>query len=156
MTYDLMIERLIDGPASAVFDAFLDPKAQAKLYDDPTDPNWVVESELDLRVGGTWTIAFGTAGKEPYRETNVFTEVERPRRLVFDSTMVMSDDGPVISTKVMVTFEDAGGKTLMTMRQSGFDREEDRDGIEGGWPSILDALERVVASRKKNRAQTGI
>jgi uncharacterized protein YndB with AHSA1/START domain len=156
MTYDLMIERLIDGPATAVFDVFVDPEAQAELYNDPTDPNWVVASELDLRVGGTWTIAFGTAGQEPYRETNVFTEVERPRRLVFDSTMVMSDDGRVIRTEVMVTFEEAGDKTRMTIRQSGFDREEDRDGIEEGCPSILDALERVIASGSKNREQKGI
>ena len=80
MTYDLRIERLIDAPPGAVFDAFLDPDAQGELYGDETDPTWTVESELDLRVGGTWTIAFGPAGKEPYRETNVFEEIDRPNR----------------------------------------------------------------------------
>jgi hypothetical protein len=29
----------------------------------------------------------------------------------------------------------------------GFDRREDRDNIEGGWPSILDALEDLAAGR---------
>jgi len=151
MTYELMVERLIDGPASAVFDAFVDPEAQAELYDDPTDPNWVVESHLDLRVGGTWTIAFGSAGQEPYRETNVFSEVDRPRRLVFDSNLLMVDDGHTVHTRVTVTFEDRDGKTLLTIRQTGFDRVGDRDGIQGGWPSILDALELVVARTKRAR-----
>jgi uncharacterized protein YndB with AHSA1/START domain len=147
VSHDLKVERLIDAPPRIVFDAFVDPEAQGALYGDDTDPSWTVESELDLRVGGTWTIAFGTAGKEPYRETNVFSVVDPPDRLVFDSALYMVDDGHTVRTTVTITFEDRQGKTLLTIRQTGFDREEDRDGIEGGWPSIFDALERVVATR---------
>lgn len=147
MTYDLKIERLIDGPPEVVFDAFVDPAAQRVLYDDETEPTWAVESELDLRVGGTWTIAFGKAGEEPYREMNVFTEVDRPRRIVFDSTMFMGEDGRSVHTTVTVTFKNRDAKTLLTIVQTGFERQQDRDVIEGGWPSIIDALDRVVAAR---------
>jgi uncharacterized protein YndB with AHSA1/START domain len=156
VTYDLRIERVIDAPPEVVFDAFVDPDAQKELYDDVTDPTWIVESELDLRVGGTWTIVFGKAGKEPYRETNRFSEVDRPRRIVFDSTLFMVDDGRDVETTVTVTFEDRDGKTFLTIVQTGFQREADRDGIQGGWPSILDALERVVASRMADRKGQGI
>jgi uncharacterized protein YndB with AHSA1/START domain len=97
--------------------------------------------------GGTWTIAFGKAGDEPYRETNVFTEFDRPNRVVFDSSMVMTDAAGTIATTVTVTCEARDEKTLLTIRQTGFEREQDRDGIQGGWSSILDALERVVAAR---------
>jgi uncharacterized protein YndB with AHSA1/START domain len=65
------------------------PTPQTVLYGDETEPTWTVESELDLRVGGPWTIAFGRAGEDPYRETNVFSEVDRPRRIAFDSSMFM-------------------------------------------------------------------
>jgi len=147
VTYDLRIERLIDAPPEVVFDSFVDPAAQSALYDDPSEPGWNVESELDLRVGGTWTIAFGKAGEDPYRETNVFTEVDRPRRLVFDSRMRKGDPEWRVDTTVAVTFEDRDGKTLLTIAQTGFDRQEDRDMIQEGWPSILDALERVVARK---------
>jgi uncharacterized protein YndB with AHSA1/START domain len=147
MSYELKIERLIDAPPEVVFDAFVDPDAQKELYDDETEPSWTVESELDLRVGGTWTIAFGKAGEEPYRETNVFAEVERPRRMVFASSMFMGKDAGNVETTVTVTFEARDGKTLLVIRQTGFEREQDRDDIQGGWPSILDALERVVAAR---------
>jgi uncharacterized protein YndB with AHSA1/START domain len=145
MSYDLTIERLIDAPPEVVFDAFVDPDAQTVLYDDETDATWTVESELDLRAGGIWTIAFGKAGEEPYRETNVFAEVERPRRIVFDSKLFMVDDRRNVETSVTVTFEDRDGKTLLTIVQTGFEREQDRDGIREGWSSIIDALERVVA-----------
>jgi uncharacterized protein YndB with AHSA1/START domain len=149
MTYDLTIERLIDGPPSVVFDAFVDPAAQGSLYGDETDPTWTVESELDLRVGGIWTIAFGPAGKEPYRETNVFEEIDRPHRIAFGSRLYMVDDDHTVETHVVITFEEREDKTLMTLMQTGFERAEDRDGIEGGWPSILDALQRVVVNRSE-------
>ena len=93
MTYDLRIERMIDAPPDVVFDAFVEPEAQKFMYGNQEEPVWKVESELDLRVGGTWTIAFGKSGEEPYREKNVLTEVDRPRRIVFDSTMAMGEEG---------------------------------------------------------------
>jgi hypothetical protein len=61
--------------------------------------------------------------------------------------MFFVDDGHVIGTLVTVTFGDRAGKTLFTLRQTGFDRREDRDTIKGSWPSILDAVGRVVAAR---------
>jgi uncharacterized protein YndB with AHSA1/START domain len=145
VTYDLTIERLIDAPPPVVFHAFVDPEAQKALYDNEEEPDWIVQSELDLRVGGTWTIVFGNRGEEPFRETNVFTEVDRPNRLVFDSTMFQGKYGGSFDTTVTVTFEDRDGKTLLTIVQTGFEQQEKRDMIRGGWPSILDALERLVA-----------
>jgi hypothetical protein len=54
-----------------------------------------------------------------------------------------------VETHEVITFEEREGKTLMTLMQTGFERAEDRDGIEGGWPSILDALQRVVVNRSE-------
>lgn len=122
-----------------VFDAFVEPEAQKFLYGNPEEPAWTVESELDLCVGGTWTIAFGKSGEEPYRETNVFTEVDRPRRIVFDLIMAMGAEGrdrggQDFGTNVTVTFEERDGKTLLTIVETGFERKDDRDGaVEGGW-----------------------
>jgi uncharacterized protein YndB with AHSA1/START domain len=148
VTYDLKIERLIDASSEAVFDAFLDPDAQKILYNNEEETDWTVESELDLRVGGTWTIVFGKAGEEPFRETNVFTEVDRPRRLVYTSTMFKGRYGGSFDTTVTVTFEDRDGKTLLTILQTGFESRDERDMIQGGWPSILDVLERVVGATR--------
>jgi Activator of Hsp90 ATPase homolog 1-like protein len=46
-----------------------------------------------------------------------------------------------------ITFEDQGGKTLLTMIQTGFETEAVRDDFMSGWPAYLDTLGRVVAPR---------
>jgi uncharacterized protein YndB with AHSA1/START domain len=107
------------------------------------------ESDIDLRVGGTWTIVFGPAegGGEPDRLTSVFTEVDRPRRLVYDLSMFVGEWGRTIDSTVTYTFEEQDGKTLLTIVQSGFESEEDRDAYMDGAPGFLDSLQRAVAAR---------
>jgi len=145
MSHDLRLERTFDAAPEIVFDAFLDPDSQRKLYAD--GPDWVVQSGLDLRVGGTWTIAFGPSERELFREVAVFSEVDRPRRLVYDLTATF-DDGRSFDTQVEITFEGQDGKkTHMTLVQTGYPTAEMRDDFTSGWSAILDALERVVAER---------
>jgi uncharacterized protein YndB with AHSA1/START domain len=100
--HDLTVERLLDSTPEVAFDAFVDPEAQHELYADA--PDWIVHSECDLRVGGRWTVTFGPPGREPARESNVFEEVDRPRRLAFTSAMRMPD-GTEIDTHVRVSFD---------------------------------------------------
>jgi uncharacterized protein YndB with AHSA1/START domain len=144
LTHDLRLERVYEAPPEVVFDAFTDPDAQKELYADA--PHWVVQAECDLRVGGRWTITFGPPGGTPARETNVFQVVDRPRRLVYASTMAMPD-GSSIDTGMEVTFEEEDGGTRLTIVQSGFPTPERRDEFAGGWSSILDRLLRVVVAR---------
>lgn len=144
MRHDLTVERVFDAPVEVVFDAFTDPRAQRELYADA--PDWIVESECDLRVGGHWRISFGPPGREPAVETNVFREVERPRRLVYRSTMTLPD-GKSLDTQVEVTFELEDEQTRLRLVQSRFPTSERRDEFRAGWISILDELERVVRAR---------
>jgi uncharacterized protein YndB with AHSA1/START domain len=146
VSHELRLERVVDAPPEVVFDAFVDPAAQHDLYADA--PDWVVESECDLRVGGRWTVVFGPPGREPARETNLFEEIEWPRRLAYRSTMVMPS-GSSLDTQLLVTFEPDGGKTRMTVVQSGFPTAELRDEFGSGWARILDALGAVAAARAR-------
>jgi uncharacterized protein YndB with AHSA1/START domain len=131
VSHDLRLERTYDAAPEVVFDAFTDPQVQA---------------ECDLRVGGRWTITFGPPGSTPARETNVFQVVDRPRRLVYASTMAMPD-GSSIDTGMEVTFEEEDGRTRLSIVQSGFPTPERRDEFAGGWASVLDGLGRVVTAR---------
>jgi len=144
VSHDLRLERVYDAAPEVVFDAFTDSDAQHALYADA--PDWIVEATCDLRVGGRWTIAFGPPGSEPARETNLFQVVDRPRRLVYTSTMRLPD-GSSLETRVQVTFAEEDGGTRLTLVQSGFPTAARRDEFASGWPSILDALGRVVAMR---------
>jgi uncharacterized protein YndB with AHSA1/START domain len=144
LSHDLRLERIYDAAPEVVFDAFTDPDAQKELYADA--PDWIVEAECDLRVGGQWSIAFGPPGGTPARETNVFQVVDRPWRLVYTSTMTMPD-GSSVNTDMEVTFQEEQGRTRMTIVQRGFPTADLRDEFAGGWPSILDGLWRVVTAR---------
>jgi uncharacterized protein YndB with AHSA1/START domain len=144
VTHELRLERLLNAPPEVVFDAFTDPDAQRELYADA--PDWIVRADCDLRVGGRWTISFGPPGSEPARETNLFQEVDRPKRLAYASSMRLPD-GSTVDTDVLVTFEEEDGATRLTIVQRGFPMAALRDDFAGGWPSILDGLGRVAAAR---------
>jgi uncharacterized protein YndB with AHSA1/START domain len=146
LSHDLRLERVYDAAPEVVFDAFTDPDAQKELYADA--PDWPVEAHCDLRVGGTWTITFGPPGGPPAVETNVFQVIERPRRLVFSSSMKMPD-GSTIQTDIQVTFEEEGGRTRMTLVQRGFPDAHVRDDFTSGWGTILDRLGRRAAATRE-------
>ncbi len=149
MTYELRIERLLDAPPEVVFDTVVNPEFQDELFTDQV-PGWRLSTfDIDLRVGGTWTIVYGPAEGEgaPDRITSVFTEVDRPRRLSYDSSMYVAEWERTIRFSETITFEEQDGKTLVTIVQEGFEDEADRDAFLSGTPDFLDALQRVVAAR---------
>jgi uncharacterized protein YndB with AHSA1/START domain len=153
MTYDMKIERLFDAPPELVFDTMVDPEAQPEIFADEV-PGWNLwEWEIDLRVGGEWTFVFGLADRsgEPDRNTSVFTEIDRPRRLAYRSSMFVSKWGRAVDYTETVTFEERDGKTLVTIELTDLELEKDRDAFMGGIPGYLEAVERVVANRMPER-----
>jgi len=153
MTYDMKIERLFDAPPELVFDTMVDPEAQPEIFADEV-PGWNLwEWEIDLRVGGEWTFVYGLADRsgEPDRNTSVFTEIDRPRRLAYRSSMFVSEWGRAVDYTETVTFEERDGKTLVTIELTDLELEKDRDAFVGGLPGYLEAVERVVANRMAER-----
>jgi uncharacterized protein YndB with AHSA1/START domain len=149
MTNELRIERLFDAPPELVFDTLVDPDAQEDLFSGQVEGYELREWEIDLRVGGTWTIVYGPVdgGAQPDRLTSVFTEIDRPRRLVYDLSMFVGEWERTIDSSVAYTFEERDGQTLLTLVQTGFETKEDRDAYLDGAPGFLDSLARVVATR---------
>jgi uncharacterized protein YndB with AHSA1/START domain len=148
MSYELKVERVFDAEPDVVFDALLDPAAQRALLAD--GPDWIVESELDLRVGGRWVVEFGPSAHELYREEAVFSVVDRPKRLVYTVTAIAKEE-PSFDTQVEITFEPENGRTRMTLLQSGYATARTRDMYESGWGGVFDALVGVVAERNSGR-----
>jgi uncharacterized protein YndB with AHSA1/START domain len=157
MTYELRIERLFDAPLELVFDTLVDPDAQDELFNDQVEGWKLWEFEIDLRVGGAWTIVYGPAdgNGEADRITNVFTEIDRPRRLSYDASMYVGQWKRTVEFSETLTFEDQDGKTLLTIVQGGFESEADRDAFMSGTPGFLDALQRVVAARVGGTTRRG-
>jgi uncharacterized protein YndB with AHSA1/START domain len=146
MSYDLRVERLLDGTPDEVFDAFTDEEAMLEWYQD--NPGWQVEVlACDTSVGGSTIVWFGPGAGQRYVEEMTYTEVDRPGRLAYSEIFRMPD-GSNFETAITITFEAQDGKTLMTIVQTGFPNAEERDGHQAGWPGFIDRLERVVAKRR--------
>jgi len=141
-TYDLRVERVLDASPDDVFDAYTNPALWSALGS---------VSECDLRVGGLWSIVGGPANSKPFRETNRFTHIERPRHIAFSSTLVLPDDS-VLERDVEATFDSTDGRrTKMAIVQRGFPSEQARDALEQAFPSIFAALEKMAAASPRSR-----
>jgi uncharacterized protein YndB with AHSA1/START domain len=140
------VERLIDASPEEVFDAYTDPEAQ-KIWYTILDEGMTVENEVDLRVGGKWVSTWGFTPDEMFREINTFQVIDRPHRLVSKSSFT-SPDGSTMDTDVEVTFRDEGGKTMMTVVQSGFPEEAIRDFVANtAWIGAFERINAYFAAR---------
>jgi uncharacterized protein YndB with AHSA1/START domain len=147
MTHELRFERVIDAPPDVVFDMFTSEDGQDAFYGQD-DPGWIVESRSDLRPGGVWTVTFGPSRSRLYHHRNVFRVIDRPRRLVLDTTE-FRPDGSSLDFALELTFEERDGRTLMTLTQSGFPTAELRDEHGRGVPNAVDRLERALRARRR-------
>lgn len=146
MSYELRVERLIDASPEEVFDAYTDPEAQ-KIWYTILDEGMTVENEVDLRVGGEWVSTWGYKPDEMFREINTFQVIERPHRLVSKSSFT-SPDGSTMETDVEITFREEGGKTMMTVVQSGFPDEAIRDFVANtAWIGAFKRINAYFAAR---------
>ena len=126
MTLDVRMTRQLPATPEEAFDAYTDAEKQRIWFSILDEEPGIVEIEVDLRVGGRQTAVWGPGPDELFRETQTFLEVERPHRLVTESTG-SAPDGTTMTTRVEVTFEESGDGTLMTVVQSGFPVPEMRD-----------------------------
>jgi uncharacterized protein YndB with AHSA1/START domain len=142
MSHDVTVARLIDAAPNDVFDAFTNPDGQDAFYGQD-DPEWIVRSRCDLRVGGAWTVDFGPSTGELYRHHHVFQVIDRPRRLVTSTTETRLD-GTTLRFETEFRFQARGNKTLMTMTQRGLPTAQLREEHRRGVPNAIARLERSL------------
>ena len=150
MTLDLRMTRRLPASPADVFDAYSDAEKQKIWFSILDEKPGIVEIEVDLRVGGQQTAVWGPDRETLFRETQTFVEIDRPHRLVTDSTGT-SPDGATMTTRVEITFEAIDEGTLMTVVQSGFPVPEVRDFFVGEvWVGALDRIEAFLIRGKKS------
>jgi uncharacterized protein YndB with AHSA1/START domain len=113
------ITSTFDAPIERVWQVWADPRQLERWWGPPTYPATVTSH--DLRPGGRVTYFMtGPEGDTPGGWWEVVA-VDAPRRLEFDDGFADADgnpseDGPV--THAVVTLEEDGGKTTMTLTSS--------------------------------------
>jgi uncharacterized protein YndB with AHSA1/START domain len=133
---ELLITRIFDAPASALFALWSQP-AHMKRWMGPKNFD-CPEAEIDFRVGGAYRAMIKAPNQSENWFGGVYREIERDRRLVF--TFAWDNDGPSagVETLVTITFEERGGKTVQTFHQTPFLNVERRDSHVGGWNGTFD------------------
>ena len=132
MSNDLIMERKFAAPPRVVYDAFLGMYGENR-------PDWIVESGLDLRPGGTWRVVFHPPGLEAFTEHRVLSAVEPPHRLAYSMTALFPRQ-PAFSTEVELTFAPEGAGTRLVLTQRGFPDATTRDDFADGWGGVWDML----------------
>lgn len=139
-TIGLRLTRTLPASPEAVFDAYTDAEKQ-KIWFGILDDLAVVEIEVDLRVGGKQVAVWGPDKDTLFREEQTFIEIDRPHRLVTESTG-SDPSGQEMATHVEITFEAADGGTLVTVVQTGFPTPEVREFFQTMvWVGAFDRIE---------------
>jgi uncharacterized protein YndB with AHSA1/START domain len=125
-TIGLRLTRELPATPEEVFDAYTDAEKQKIWFSILDEEPGVVEIEVDLRVGGKQVAVWGPNRDTLFREEQTFVEIDRPHRLVTESTG-SDPSGQTMSTHVVVTFEPSDVGTLVTVEQTGFPTPEVRD-----------------------------
>ena len=150
----IVLERVLDAPREKVWQAWTDPEEIKKWWGPKEFTAPSIKS--DFREGGTYHWAMQSPDGQVYWSTGTFHEIVPQERLVVTDSFAdeegnvvppshygMEGDHPM-EGRVVVTFEDADGKTKLTVRYEGMAPRETRDLAEVGWNETLDKLAALV------------
>ena len=133
----LHVQRRLPGSPEQAFAAWTEPRLLARWM----SPFGSAEAEVDLRVGGAFSIVMRGPGQE-IRHTGTYLELEPPHRLVF--SWVSPYTGPEPS-RVSVTLKASGAdETELTLVHDCLPAGQ-VESHQGGWGQILDHLAALLA-----------
>ncbi|HZP77998.1 MAG TPA: SRPBCC domain-containing protein [Pseudolabrys sp.] len=152
-TREVTITRVYDAPRSLVFKMWTDPQHMAQWWGPQGFTNPVCE--LDVRPGGRmYVVMHGPAGTDFDRDfpmSGTFHEIVAPERLVFTSVAEDDNGNPHLEAYTVVTFEDLGGKTRLTVSTKAIGISDAAPamlgGMEAGWTQSLEKLAALPALR---------
>ena len=140
---ELVLTRLFDAPPEKVIRAWTEPDL-FKQWFAPL-PWTTPRAEIDLRPGGANLIVMRNPEGEEFPNSGVYLEVVKNERLVFTDAYTRAwepSEQPFMT--VVLTFENAGGKTHYTARVLHWtvaDRQRHEEmGFHQGWGQCADQL----------------
>jgi len=157
--HELVITRVFDAPRELVFECWTEPEHLRHWQGAPRGFT-VTSSESDIRPGGFFRICMRSPEGADHWLEGGYREIMKPERLVFTHIWLDANRKPGRETLVTITLAERGGKTELTLRQSGFASVEARDGHKHGWSSALDVLAdylpKALAGERKTMITTRV
>lgn len=142
---ELVVTRVVNGPARLVFEAWARPELFQKWWAPKSFGMTILSYEADVRTGGAYRLVIKhPASGEPMAFHGRYVEVTPHARIVWTNEEA-GEDGPVTT----VTFEETGGATLVTVHEL-YPSKEALDealasGSTSGWGEQFEQLEALVA-----------
>jgi uncharacterized protein YndB with AHSA1/START domain len=133
--------RRIRAAPEEVFEAFVDPRELVHWWGPDEGPTLCAET--DLRVGGSFRVAFRTMDGELHETQGEYLEIDAPRRLVM---AFWWSDAPHVRSRVTVSIDPVDDGARLTVLHEGFADTVSRDSHEVGWAGALDKLATLAES----------
>ncbi len=138
----LQLRRTFAAPRERVFRAWTDAKEFA-LWFHPTVEYTTVITQLDLKVGGKYTLEMHHKGGNINKLSGSYQQIKPPEKLAF--TWRWSTDPPGQETLVSMEFHDLGNATEIVLTHGQFPDAETRDKHNHGWNGCFTQLEQYLA-----------
>ena len=133
----LQLRRTFSAPRERVFRAWTDAKEFA-LWFHPTTDHTTIISELNLKVGGTYSLEMHHKGGNVSRLSGTYRQIKPPEKLAF--TWRWATDPPGQESLVSLEFVDLGNATEVVLSHGQFPNAETRDKHNEGWMGCLEQL----------------
>jgi uncharacterized protein YndB with AHSA1/START domain len=136
---ELVATRTFNAPASAVFRAWSEPELFQRWW-VPKSATGVllVSCRMDVRTSGKYRLEFGAGSSETMAFYGKYLEVVSNERIVW--TNDEGEEGAVTT----VTFDDQGGKTLLTFHEIYPSTEALEEALQGSAAALPEQLEQLV------------
>ena len=134
----LTISRVINAPAERLFNAWLDPAMLVKFM-LPGAGMSVPRASADPVEGGRFDIVM-QSGENEIPHHGIYKKITRHSQLVFTWQSPFSVD----DSTVTLDFNPVKGGTELNLHHVKFASDEARDNHQGGWTSILAALDAAI------------
>lgn len=142
---EVVATRTIHGPAHLVFKAWTDPELFRQWWVPRSIPMTLLSCEMDVRVGGKYRLVFGM-DSQTMAFFGTYTEVAPHSRLAWTN----EEGGEDATSITTVTFEERGGRTLLTMHELHPTKEAldaaIASGSTAGTPEQWDQLDEFIAT----------
>jgi len=136
---ELVVTRTVNGPARIVFEAWTRPELFERWWVPKSLPVTLLSCEQDVRVGGKYKLVFSANGST-MEFFGTYTEVKPHARLAWTN----EEGGQQQITTV--TFDEEGGKTLVTVHNLFASKEAlDEEIASGGTAALPETLGQLEA-----------
>lgn len=137
----LSLQQRFQAPRQRVFEAFTS-RDGLQAWFGPASTTARVH-ELDVRVGGNYTIDIVNTDGEAFRVSGIYRKIDPPKALEF--TWIWGQGNYAgRETVVSLAFNDLGGETELRLTHSGLADAQAVHLHNEGWSSSMTALDRLV------------